>query len=123
MKVNKNAMSKIASIEKQELSAKKVELSSVDDLKDLNSKYFKATDNVNSIVKGAFSEIREAKTKIILALGYIDEMESKISEIKRMADELGIDENNIKELSDAKIAIRDSNQYKSLLKTLRKVVS
>ena len=119
--MSKKIMKKIVSIEKQELSAEKVELAAVDDLKSLNKEYFKDTDNINSIVKGAFSEIRKAKTKIISALAVIDKMDSKIREIRKMANELGINENDIEELKDAYVAIRDSKQYESLLSTLRKV--
>jgi ethanolamine ammonia-lyase large subunit len=119
--MSKKVMQKIVSIEKQELSSEKVELAAVDDLKSLNKEYFRDTDNINSIVKGAFSEIRKAKTKIISALAVIDKMDSKISEIRKMANELGINENDIEELKDAYVAIRDSKQYQSLLSTLRKV--
>jgi len=49
-------------------------------------------------------------------------MDTLISKVQKIAKELGIDENRIEELKDAKIAVKDAKEYKSVLKTIKQVI-
>ena len=101
----------------------KVELALTDDLKKLNSEYYSNTDNANSIIKGLLSEARRAESKIDQAIKSANKMDSVISKVEQTAKELGININNIKELQDAKSAIKDSSEYKQVLSTIKKFIS
>ena len=109
-------------LNKVELKSEKVELSDVNDLKKLNTLYYKNTDTANSKIKSLLSEARSAETKIEEALKAANKMDALISKVQKIAKELGIDENRIEELKDAKIAVKDAKEYKSVLKTIKQVI-
>ena len=109
-------------LNKVELKSEKVELSDVNDLKKLNTLYYRNTDTANSKIKGLLSEAKSAETKIEEALKAANKMEALISKVQKIAKELGIDENRIEELKDAKIAVKDAKEYKSVLKTIKQVI-
>jgi len=101
----------------------KVELALTDDLKKLNNEYYSNTDNANSIIKGLLSEARAAESKIDQAIKSANKMDSVISKVEQTAKELGINTNNIKELQDAKSALKESSEYKQVLSTIKKFIS
>ena len=108
--------------EKVELKAERVELSVIDDLKKLNTSYYRNTDNANSNIKGSLSEARSAETRIEEALKAANKMEALISKVQKVAKELGIDENRVKELKDAKVAVKDAKEYKSVLRIIKQFI-
>tara|TARA_R110000751_G_scaffold13287_1_gene44689 strand:- start:984 stop:1337 length:354 start_codon:yes stop_codon:yes gene_type:complete len=110
-------------ISKMLFSKERVELALTDDLKKLNSDYYGNTDTANSIIKGLLSEARSAETKIDEAIKSANKMDSLISKVEQTAKELGINPNNIKELQDAKTAIKSSSEYKQVLSTIKKFIS
>ena len=109
-------------LNKVELKSEKVELSDVDDLKKLNTLYYKNTGTANSIIKSLLSEARSSETKIEEALKAANKMDALISKVQKIAKELGIDENRVEELKDAKIAVKDAKEYKSVLKTIKQFI-
>ena len=46
-------------------------------------------------------------------------MEALISKVQKITKELGIDENRVEELKDAKLAVKDAKAYKSVLRTIK----
>ena len=113
MKTIKTVFKKIAE-DKVELASERIELSDVDDLKKLNALYYRNTDTANSITKGLLSEARNAESKIEEALKAANKMEALISKVQKITKELGIDENRVEELKDAKLAVKDAKAYKSV---------
>lgn len=92
MKVNKNAMSKIASIEKQELSAEKVELAGQYDFTDFKKKYDSAFSDYRTDYRKAINSAKGAADKYFTNLNKIlNDAESTIDDFGNKADELGID--------------------------------
>ena len=120
METHKRIYNKLA--DKVELASEKIELSDVDDLKKLNTLYYKNTDTANSKIKGLLSEARSAETRIEEALKAANKMEALISKVQKIAKELGIDENRVEELKDAKLAVKDAKEYKSVLRTIKQFV-
>ena len=120
METHKRIYNKLA--DKVELSAERVELSDVDDLKKLNTLYYRNTDTANSKIKGLLSEARSAETRIEEALKAANKMEALISKVQKIAKELGIDENRVEELKDAKLAVKDAKEYKSVLRIIKQFV-
>ena len=120
METHKRIYNKLA--DKVELASEKIELSDVDDLKKLNTLYYKNTDTANSKIKGLLSEARSAETKIEEALKAANKMEALISKVQKIAKELGIDENRVEELKDAKLAVKDAKEYKSVLRIIKQFV-
>jgi len=108
--------------EKVELKAEKIKLSAVDDLKKLNTLYYRNTDNANAIIKGVLSEARSAETRIEEALKAANKMEALISKVQKTAKELGINEEYIEELKDAKLAVKDAKEYKSGLRIIKQFI-
>ena len=84
MKVNKNAMSKIASIEKQELSAEKVELGAIDDLRDKYAKTASKAVPLKRIIQKAASDLMEVSDEL-------DKIQADAKKLEGMAKELGAD--------------------------------
>jgi hypothetical protein len=78
MKVNKNAMSKIASIEKQELSAEKVDLALLPDLIDKGEK-------VEQLFKEANKAINVEGNK------FLDKIIGKVKELNNASKDLRVD--------------------------------
>ncbi len=109
-------------LNKVELKSEKIELSDVDDLKKLNTLYYRNTGTANSKIKSLLSEARSAETKIEEALKAANKMDALISKVQKIAKELGIDENRVEELKDAKIAVKDAKEYKSVLKTIKQFI-
>jgi len=129
MKVNKNAMAKVAKIQKQELSAEKVELALVDDIKSrmkqiselekIAEQVVRAADNVNTALrkvvddakyynkykKVVFSDLRSAS----------NELYKDIQKVEANAKELGINPNSIPEISLANKTRDNANDTLSLL--------
>lgn len=91
MKVNKNAMSKIVSIEKQELSAEKVELANV---KSFKSKIDKLENEFSSTLKRNISINNDLKQNISDFKQLEDtysKMEAEVDSIKKAFNELGVE--------------------------------
>jgi predicted DNA-binding ArsR family transcriptional regulator len=122
MRTQRRVFEKLSETTKVELASEKIELSDVDDLKKLNTLYYKNTDTANSKIKGLLSEARSAETKIEEALKAANKMDTLISKVQKIAKELGIDENRVEELKDAKIAVKDAKEYKSVLKTIKQFI-
>jgi len=120
METHKRIYNKLA--DKVELASEKIELSDVDDLKKLNTLYYKNTDTANSKIKGLLSEARSAETRIEEALKAANKMEALISKVQKIAKELGIDENRVEELKEAKVAVKDAKEYKSVLRIIKQFV-
>jgi len=122
MRTQRRVFEKLSETTKVELASERIELSDVDDLKKLNTLYYKNTGTANSKIKGLLSEARSAETKIEEALKAANKMESLISKVQKIAKELGIDENRIEELKDAKGAAKEAKEYKSVLKTIKQFI-
>tara|TARA_R100001440_G_scaffold74412_1_gene99897 strand:- start:88 stop:462 length:375 start_codon:yes stop_codon:yes gene_type:complete len=101
----------------------KVELALTDDLKKLNTTYYRNTDTANSILKGLLSEARKVEAKIDEAIKSANKMDSLTAKVEKTANDLGVNPNNIKELQDAKRAIKDASEYKQILSTIKKFIS
>jgi len=101
----------------------KVELALTDDLKKLNTTYYRNTDTANSILKGLLSEARKVEAKIDEAIKSANKMDSLTAKVEKTANDLGVNPNNIKELQDAKTAIKDASGYKQILSTIKKFIS
>ena len=122
MRTQRRVFEKLSETTKVELASERIELSDVDDLKKLNTLYYKNTGTANSKIKGLLSEARSAETKIEEALKAANKMEALISKVQKIAKELGIDENRIEELKDAKGAAKEAKEYKSVLKTIKQFI-
>ena len=122
MNTQERIYSKLNSINRVELEAHKIELGVVDDLKKLNTLYYKNTDTANSKIKGLLSEAKSAETKIEEALKAANKMEALISKVQKITKELGVDENRVEELKDAKIAVKDAKEYKPVLKNIKQFI-
>jgi len=122
MRTQRRVFEKLSEPTKVELASERIELSDVDDLKKLNTLYYKNTGTANSKIKGLLSEARSAETKIEEALKAANKMEALISKVQKIAKELGIDENRIEELKDAKGAAKEAKEYKSVLKTIKQFI-
>ena len=107
-------------LNKEELSTQKVELAAIDDLKKLNNTYFSDTDSANSIIKGLLSDARRAESKIESALKSVSKLESLVSKVEQSAKELGVNPNNIKELQESSVALKDSREYSQILSKIKK---
>ena len=120
-----NILNKIAQMERNaeeiQLASHKVELSVKDDAKELVTKYFRLTDNINSDFTGVSKEIRGIIEKIGEAEKLANDMPKVIAKYEGLAKELGIDINNIQELKDLKLAVKDVAQYKGLATKLKSI--
>ena len=96
-----------------------VELSIKDDASKLVTSYFGLTDNVDSKYSAITKEVRGLIDKIDEAIKVSNEMPAVISKYEQLAKELGIDVNNIEELKDMKLAVKDAAQYKALSTKLK----
>ena len=129
MKTQKTVMSKIAQINKEELSSEKVELALVDDIKSrmkqisqlekIAEEVVKAANNVNSALrkvaddakyynkykKSVFSDLRSAS----------NELYKDIQKVEANAKELGIKANSIPEIDLANKTRENANDTLSLL--------
>ena len=108
---------------KTELKSEKVELALVDDLKKLNNSYLSDTDTANSKIKGLLSDARSIESKIESALKNVSKIKSAISKVEQSAKDIGIKTSNIKELETANIILKDSNEYKQILSSLKKLIT
>ena len=120
-----NILNKIAQMERNaeeiQLASHKVELALVDDAKELITKYFRLTDNINSDFTGVSKEIRGIIEKIGEAEKLANDMPKVIAKYEGLAKELGIDVNYIQELKDMKLAVKDVAQYKELATKLKSI--
>jgi hypothetical protein len=107
--------------EEVKLGKHEVELSVKDDAKELVTKYFRLTDNINSDFTGVSKEIRGIIEKIGQAEKLANDMPKVIAKYEGLAKELGIDINNIQELKDLKLAVKDVAQYKGLATKLKSI--
>lgn len=118
-----NILNKIAQMERNaeeiQLASHKVELSVKDDAKELVSKYYGLTDTINSKYTAIQKEIRVLTDKIDEAAKLSSDMPKVISKYEEIAKEIGADVNNIQELKDMKLAIKDIAQYKTLASKLK----
>lgn len=117
-----NKLGKIEEIEKTNLEKHEVELNISTDSKELVSKYFGLTDTINSKYVGINNEIRNLFDKIDDAVELSIQMQKLITKYEQLAKELGIDVNNIKELEDMKLAVKNVNNYKTLSSKLKSVI-
>jgi len=117
-----NKLGKIEAIEKTNLEKHEIELNISTDSKELVSKYFGLTDTINSKYVGINNEIRNLFDKIDDAVELSIQMQKLITKYEQLAKELGIDVNNIKELEDMKLAVKNVNNYKTLSSKLKSVI-
>ena len=122
MRTQRRVFEKLSETTKVELANERVELSAVDDLKKLNTLYNRNTDNANSIIKGVLSEARSAETRIEEALKAANKMDGLISKVQKITKELGIDENRVEELKDAKLSVQEAKEYKSVLRIIKQFI-
>ena len=108
---------------KTELKSEKVELALVDDLKKLNNSYLSDTDTANSKIKGLLSDARSIESKIESALKNVSKIKTAISKVEQSAKDLGIKSSNIKELETANVILKNSNDYKQILSSLKKLIT
>ena len=117
MKVNKNAMAKVAKIQKQELSVDKVELSFVDDLKSYEKELLNGIDDLMEFATVA----REAISKGLRELNRLNAVQKVAerisSDVEKSAKDLGVDVPELKKVKRAISAFEQ--QKKSLTKVLR----
>ena len=106
-----------------DLATQKVELSLRDDLDKLNTTYYTSLDTAISRIKGLLSQARATETKLDEAIKATDKMQRMIGDVRKMAQELGINPNNIKELQLAEGAISQSSEYKQTLATIKKFIN
>ena len=118
------AMAKIVEISKdqnkQELSLEKVELNNVKVIGKLSDDYFSATDTAISRIKGLRSEARDISNRLEQTLKLANKMESELPKLEKSARDLGVNPDNIKELGEAYIAIKDAQEVKKIISTLNK---
>jgi len=128
MKVNKNAMSKIASIQKQELSAEKVELSSLKELtsatkkvdKDLSagqkaeSRFVKLSQQAAQLAK----EFRQYASEYSAGIGMSAPLVQIMNEFVRNGRELGVDVTKTNEYKNAEMTL---NAHKEYVKEIQKL--
>lgn len=114
-----NKLGKIEAIHGTNLAKHEIELSIKDDAKQLVTKYYGLTDTINSKYSAIQKEIRVLTEKIDEANKLANEMPKVISKYENLAKELGIDVNNIQELKDMKLAVKDIAQYKTLASKLK----
>jgi hypothetical protein len=101
------------------LAKHEVQLSIKDDASKLVTSYYGLTDNVDSKYSGILKEVRGLIDKIDEAIKVSNEMPNVITKYEQLAKELGIDVNNIQELKDMKLAVKDVAQYKGLIAKLK----
>lgn len=90
--MNKNVMAKVAKINKEELSAEKVELAGQYDFTDFKKKYDSAFSDYRADYRKAINSAKGAADKYFTNLNKIlNDAESTIDEFGSKADELGID--------------------------------
>jgi hypothetical protein len=103
------------------LAKHEVQLSIKDDASKLITSYYGLTDNVDSKYTGILKEVRGLIDKIDEAIKVSNEMPNVITKYEQLAKELGIDVNNIQELKDMKLAVKDVAQYKGLIAKLKTI--
>ena len=101
------------------LAKHEVQLSIKDNASKLVTSYYGLTDNVDSKYSGILKEVRGLIDKIDEAIKVSNEMPNVITKYEQLAKELGIDVNNIQELKDMKLAVKDVAQYKGLIAKLK----
>lgn len=114
-----NKLGKIEEIHETNLAKHEVELSIKDDAKQLITKYYGLTDTINSKYSAIQKEIRVLTEKIDEANKLANEMPKVISKYENLAKEIGIDVNNVQELKDMNLAVKDIVQYKTLSSKLK----
>ena len=129
MKVNKNAMAKVAKINKQELSAEKVELALVDDIKSrmkqiselekIAEEVVRAADNVNTALRKVVDDAKyyNKYKKVVFndLRAASNELYKDIQKVEANAKELGINPNSIPEIGLANKTRDNANDTLSLL--------
>lgn len=127
MNTQKQAMSKIAQIQKEELSAEKVELALVDDIKE-HIKYLKSIfDNIEkegdvlaSALADAIRQKRNVDDYVQRASSYKKVADKTIENFKKAAKELGVDANSA-EIRQLESAIDEIDVYVKLFNGLGKI--
>ena len=112
--------------EKVELKAEKIKLSAVDDLKKLNTLYYKNTADVITMIKKMLSDGRNAESKLDKAIKSADTIEAKMKKYEQQVKELGVplqylDNNSVYQSS--KRAIKEAKEFKSTLKILKDFIT
>jgi hypothetical protein len=125
MKKMNNILKMISQMESNaneiKLAKHEVQLSIKDDASKLITSYYGLTDNVDSKYTGILKEVRGLIDKIDEAIKVSNEMPNVITKYEQLAKELGIDVNNIQELKDMKLAVKDVAQYKGLIAKLKTI--
>ena len=115
-------MGKIAQINKEELSAQKVELGSVDDLKSLEKEYFKTFDTLRDVRRIGV----ELKKKAQSGISDLNKIENKIKQelnlFEQKAKDLGVDVKGVKEYQSLNRIVKDDiPEYMRIFKQVLKV--
>ena len=116
--MRKKAMNYVSKV--TELSTEKVELNNVKVIGKLADDYFSATDTAISRIKGLRSEARDISNRLEQTLKLANKMESELPKLEKSARDLGVNPDNIKELGEAYIAIKDAQEVKKIISTLNK---
>lgn len=127
MNTQKQAMSKIAQIQKEELSSEKVELALVDDIKE-HIKYLKSIfDNIEkegdvlaSALADAIRQKRNVDDYVQRASSYKKVADKTIENFKKAAKELGVDANSA-EIRQLESAIDEIDVYVKLFNGIGKI--
>ena len=109
----------------QKLKKDKIKFSIVNtsELEKLRTNYLRKTDSANSDIKLILSTSRSAETRIEQALKSAEKMKSVIKKVEKEAKDLGVDKNNIKPLRDAYATIKEAQEYRKVLSTIKKYIS
>jgi len=125
MKKLNNIFKMISQMEKNanevNLGTHEINLSIKEDAAKLVSSYYGLTDTINSKYSAISKEVRVLNDKINETVKVSNEIPSVISKYEQLAKELGIDINNIQELKDLKLALKDVVQYKELATKLKSI--
>jgi hypothetical protein len=127
MNTQKQAMSKIAKIQKEELSVEKVELALVDDikghinyLKNIFDNIEKEGDALGTALADAIRQRRNVDDYVQRASSYKKVADKTIENFKKAAKELGVDANSA-EIRQLESAIDEIDVYVKLFNGLGKI--
>lgn len=110
----KKTMSKIAQINKEELSAQKVELALADDIEKTYNKIKADADALNSTVRRAAQDVDEVSDKAKVLVKRIDDTDTDVKKLVQAANDLGVDIP-----SGAKVAVSQLQAYRNELSELQ----
>jgi hypothetical protein len=102
------------------VNLEKVELNSIKSIGKLASDYFNEADTAISKIKGLRGEAKGISNKLEQALKIAKKMESELPKLEKTAKDLGVNPDNINELGEAYIAIKDAQEVKKIINVLKK---